>query len=73
MLKQSITSRADQGQKKLAVGYREAGEALGVCERVVWQLVKDGHLQAFRVGKRSVRIAVSEIERYIAEQSQKGR
>jgi excisionase family DNA binding protein len=72
MLK-SVSPRADQGLRKMALSYREAANALGVCERLVWQMVKDGHIQAFRCGKRSVRIAVSEIERFIAEQSQEGR
>ena len=54
---QSVSPRADQGQPKMAVSYREAGQALGVCERVVWQLVKDGKLKAIRIG-RSVRIPV---------------
>ncbi len=40
---------------RLTVTYREAGDSLGVCERVVWQLVKDGRLKAVRIG-RSVRI-----------------
>lgn len=55
-----------EGGKRLAVTYREAGDALGVCERVVWQLVKDGKLKAVRIG-RSVRIPVSELERFVAE------
>lgn len=54
------------GGTRLAVTYREAGDSLGVCERVVWQLVKDGRLRAVRIG-RSVRIPVSELERFVAE------
>lgn len=61
-----VSPRADQGQKKLAVGYRGAAEAIDVCERSVWQLVKDGKLKAVRIG-RSVRIPVSELERFLAE------
>ncbi len=53
----SVSPRAEQGQPKMAVSYREGGQALGVCERVVWQLVKDGKLKAIRIG-RSVRIPV---------------
>lgn len=52
--------------KRLAVTYREAGDSLGVCERVVWQLVKDGRLKAVRIG-RSVRIPVTELERFVLE------
>lgn len=55
-----------ENQPKLAVTYREAGNSLGVCERVVWQLVKDGRLKAVRIG-RSVRIPVSELERFVSE------
>lgn len=66
----SVPPRVDQGQKKLAVSYRGAAEALGVCERVVWQLVKDRKLKAFRCGKRSVRISIAELEQFITEQTQ---
>lgn len=55
-----------QNRHRLAVTYREAGESIGVCERVVWQLVKDGRLNAIRIG-RSVRIPVAELERFVAE------
>jgi excisionase family DNA binding protein len=51
---------------RLTVTYREAGDSLGVCERVVWQLVKDGKLKAVRIG-RSVRIPVSELKRFVTE------
>lgn len=57
---------SDEGGPRLAVTYREAGNSLGVCERVVWQLVKDGQLKAVRIG-RSVRIPVSELERFVSE------
>lgn len=62
----SVSPRADQGARKMAVSYRGAGESLGVCERVVWQLVKDGKLRAIRIG-RSVRIPVSELEKFVAD------
>lgn len=55
-----------EGGTRLAVTYREAGDSLGVCERVVWQLVKDGRLKAVRIG-RSVRIPVNELERFVSE------
>lgn len=51
----------------LAVTYDEAGKMLGVCSRVVWQLVKDQKLKATRIG-RSVRIPVAELERFIQTQ-----
>jgi excisionase family DNA binding protein len=59
MLK-SVSPRADQGQK-LAVTYREAAASLGVCERTVWGLVRDGELSAIRIG-RSVRIPVQALQ-----------
>lgn len=62
----SATPRDDQ--TRLTLTYREAGEALGVCERIVWQLVKDGELKAIRFG-RAVRIPVAELERLIAERT----
>ena len=55
-----------EGGTRLAVTYGQAGDSLGVCERVVWQLVKDGKLKAVRIG-RSVRIPVSELERFVSE------
>ena len=55
-----------ENRRRLAGTYREAGESSGVCERVVWQLVKDGALKAVRIG-RSVRIPVSDLERFIAD------
>ena len=57
-----------QTLKPLAVNYTEGGRLLGVCSRVVWQLVKDGKLKATRIG-RSVRIPVAELERFIVDQT----
>ncbi len=56
------------GNGRLAVTYLEAGQMLGVCERIVWQLVKDGELKAVRFG-RAVRIPVAELERFIADRT----
>ncbi len=58
-------TESGEGRTRLAVNYREAADSLGVCERVVWQLVKDRRLKAIRIG-RSVRIPVSELERFVA-------
>ena len=60
----------DQGQK-LVLTYREAAASLGVCERTVWGLVRDGSLRAVRIG-RSVRIPVSELERFLATTAVEG-
>ena len=52
--------------RQLAVSYREAAQMLGVCERVVWGLVKQQRLKAMKIG-RSVRIPISELKRFIDE------
>ena len=52
--------------KPLLVTYRDAAESLGICERKLWQLVKDGELKAVRMG-RSVRIPARELERFVHE------
>ncbi|MGZ0174864.1 MAG: helix-turn-helix domain-containing protein [Planctomycetales bacterium] len=54
---------SDQGQK-LALTYREAAASLGVCERTVWGLVRDGELPAIRIG-RSVRIPVKTLQDFV--------
>lgn len=63
----SVSPRSDQGQRKLAVNYREAAAYLSVCERTVWSLVRDGKLNAIRIG-RSVRVPVAELERFVSAQ-----
>jgi len=60
-----VRASSSDGGTRLAVTYREAGDSIGVCERVIWQLVKDGKLKAVRIG-RSVRIPVSELERFVS-------
>ena len=62
---------ADQPVPLLALSYRQAADALGVSERTVWQLVRDGQLRAVRIG-RSVRIALAELQRYLAAQTALG-
>lgn len=58
---------ADQAASpRMALTYQEAGSALGVSPRTIWQLVADGQLRAVRVGRRSVRIARVELERFLA-------
>ena len=62
----SVSPRADRGQK-LLVSYREAGQMLGVCERSVWQLVKDQKLPKVTIG-RSARIPVTALDDFINRQ-----
>lgn len=49
---------------RLAYSMREAATALGLCERSIWQAIKDGHLKASRIG-RSVRIHRDELDRFL--------
>ena len=60
-------SRCSDQSSRLALTYREAASAIGVCERTIWQLVRDGKLKAKRVTGKSVRIPVAEIARFINE------
>ena len=46
--------------------YADAGKLLGVKDRTVWQLVKDGKLAAVRFG-RSVRIDPSDLRAFIEQ------
>ena len=62
MLKQSTTADQD----RLAYSMREAAASLGICERSVWQAIKDGRLKAARLG-RSVRIPADELDRFVRE------
>jgi len=50
---------------RLAYSYREAAQQLGVCERVVWQLCRDGMIKTARIG-RSVRIPAEALREYLA-------
>jgi excisionase family DNA binding protein len=62
---QSTSTRQPANDEAMAISYRDAARRLSVCERTVWGLVRDGHLQAVRIG-RSVRIPVAELERFVA-------
>lgn len=44
--------------------YKEVAQELGVCERTVWTLVKEGMIKARKIG-RLVRIPESAIEDFI--------
>ena len=65
----SVSPRADQSGKRLAFSYREAAQQLGVCERSIWQAVKNGELAAARIG-RSVRIPATALTDYLARKTQ---
>ena len=61
----SVAPVVDQS-RRLLLSYYEAAETLGICERAVWQLVKDGELRAVRIG-RSVRIPVKELNQLVTD------
>ncbi len=50
----------------LAYSRRDAATALGICERTLFDLVKDGRIREIKIG-RAVRIPRSEIVRFLAE------
>ena len=62
-------AQAAKNTGRMALTYHEAAERLALCERTVWGLVRCGKLKAARIG-RSVRIPVSEIERFLSESVQ---
>lgn len=60
----SADTRAEVG--RLAYSMREAADSLGICERSIWQAIKDGKLKATRIG-RSVRIHRDELDRFLRD------
>lgn len=54
----------------LAHTYRTAAKELQLSERSVWQLVRDGHLRAVRIGT-SVRIPHAELIRFLESQNER--
>lgn len=68
----SVSPTADQNRlatadpNRLAFTMREAAQALAICERSVWQAIRDGHLKAAKLG-RSVRIRREELERFLRD------
>ncbi|MBM81274.1 MAG: hypothetical protein CMJ78_11870 [Planctomycetaceae bacterium] len=57
-------SVAELKHDRAAHTYDEVAKLLSVSERTVWQLVKNGQLKAFRIG-RSVRISRHELDAFI--------
>ena len=51
---------------RLAYSMREAAVSVALCERSIWQAIKDGKLKAAKIG-RSVRIHRDELDRFIRE------
>jgi excisionase family DNA binding protein len=50
--------------ERLAYTMPEAAAAIGVCERTIWQAIKEGYLKASKIG-RSVRIHRDELDRFL--------
>lgn len=50
----------------IAYTRRDAAKALGICERVLFDLVAAGKIREIRIG-RSVRVPRSELLRYVAD------
>jgi len=40
--------------EQLGVSAKVAAEMLGVCERTMWRLAKNGHVRSIRIGKRVI-------------------
>ncbi len=59
---ESITS-------KLLLSIPEAAESCSVCDRTITRLIARGELHAIRIGSRGVRVAVAELQSWIAKQS----
>lgn len=47
------------------VSLMEAAEILAVCPKTVRRYVSEGHLEAVRLGSKTLRIRVESIERFI--------
>ena len=62
--REDLTSRLDLTRR--AYSMREAAQAIGMCERSIWQAIKDGHLAAAKIG-RSVRIRAEELDRFLRD------
>jgi len=51
------------------VSLREASRLLGVCVRTIRREIDRGRLSAFRVGRRNLRIKLSELRRYMEREA----
>jgi excisionase family DNA binding protein len=56
----------NEGVDRLALSMKESAEAIGICERSIWQAIRDGHLKAAKLGK-SVRIRTEELQRFLRD------
>lgn len=57
-----------QDVPRLALDLREAAASLGISDRTLWALTAPrGPIRAVRVGRRSIRYYIRDLERYLAE------
>lgn len=62
-----------QDVPRLALDLREAALALSISDRTLWELTAPrGPIRAVRVGRRSLRYYVRDLEKYLAEQPADG-
>jgi excisionase family DNA binding protein len=50
----------------LLVDSREAARLLGISERTLWELAKNGSIPFLRVNKRLKRFRIKDVENYVA-------
>lgn len=63
-----LTSTASAPQEQpILIPEKEAARLLGICDRTLWQLRKDGKIKAVKIGA-AVRYARSELDRFIEDQ-----
>ena len=53
---------------KLLLTADETARALAISPRTLWSLTKSGQLRSVRIGKKSVRYCVSDLEKFIERQ-----
>lgn len=56
------------GVEQLAVSIKEAGKTLSVGRTTIYEMIADGRLEAFRLGRRRL-VKVESIRRLIATQA----
>jgi predicted DNA-binding transcriptional regulator AlpA len=61
-------NETDLNQQRMLIPPRDAARMLSISEKNLWTLTKKGAIPAIRVGARSVRYCVAQLERWIADQ-----
>ena len=56
----------DKNLHQRLIKCREAAAYLGICERKLWELEKDGRIQSVRID-RAVRFDIEDIEDFISK------